>query len=70
MESNAGFLKKKVKTLNRNKMKQVKVNAYQVGLVFKNGEYKKMVLAGSYWFWSNETVYVYDVTRPSVHLLN
>ena len=45
-------------------MKKVKLNAYQVGLVFKNGEYKKMLLAGSYWFWGNETVYRFDVTKP------
>src|SRR6266496_4387011 len=47
-------------------MKYVKVNAYQVGLVFKNGEYKKMLMTGKYWFWGNETVYVYDVTKPFV----
>ncbi|MEO6452561.1 MAG: slipin family protein [Ginsengibacter sp.] len=47
-------------------MKWIKVNAYQVGLVFKNGEYKEMLLAGSYWFWSNEIVYVYEVTKPFI----
>ena len=47
-------------------MKKVKVNAYQVGLVFKNGEYKKMLMTGKYWFWGNEIVYVYDVTKPFV----
>lgn len=45
-------------------MKKVKVNAYQVGLVFKNGEYKRLLLAGSYWFWKNEAVYMYDITKP------
>jgi regulator of protease activity HflC (stomatin/prohibitin superfamily) len=44
----------------------VKVNAYQVGLVFKDGAYKKMLLTGKYWFWSNEIVYVYDVTKPFI----
>ncbi len=47
-------------------MKQVKINAYQVGLVFKDGAYKKMLLTGKYWFWSNEIVYVYDVTKPFI----
>jgi len=47
-------------------MKRVKVNAYQVGLVFKDGEYKKMLMTGKYWFWSNEIVYVYDVTKPFI----
>src|SRR5262249_27152788 len=50
--------------LKANKMKKVKVNAYQVGLVFKNGEYQQMLLAGKYWFWSNPTVYIYEVTQP------
>ncbi len=45
-------------------MKKVKVNAYQVGLVFKNGEYKRMLTAGTYWFWFNETVLLYDITKP------
>ncbi len=46
-------------------MNMVKVNAYQVGLVFKNGEYKKILMAGTYWFW-NEVVYLYDITKPFV----
>jgi hypothetical protein len=45
-------------------MKKVKLNAYQVGLVFKNGEYKKLLVAGTYWFWKNEQVYVYEITQP------
>ena len=44
-------------------MKKVKLNAYQIGLVFKNGEYQKMLVAGTYWFWKNEAVYVYDITK-------
>lgn len=44
-------------------MKNVKINAYQVGLVFKNGVYKKMLREGSYWLW-NEQVSIYDLTRP------
>ncbi|MBI5857873.1 MAG: slipin family protein [Sphingobacteriales bacterium] len=47
-------------------MKKVKVNAWQVGLVFKNDEYKKMLLAGSYWFWKGEQVYIYDITKQFV----
>ncbi|HMI78671.1 MAG TPA: slipin family protein, partial [Ferruginibacter sp.] len=43
-------------------MKKVKIYAYQVGLVYKNGGYKKMLKEGTYWFWSNETVMIYDVT--------
>jgi len=44
-------------------MKKVKVNAYQVGLVFKNGVYQRMLTTGNYWFWFGETVYLYDITK-------
>ena len=43
-------------------MKKVKIYAYQVALVYKNGEYKKMLQPGTYWFWGNERVMIYDVT--------
>ena len=45
-------------------MKQIKINAYQIALVFKNGEYKKVLQEGKYWLWYNETIMVYDVTKP------
>lgn len=45
-------------------MKKVKINAYQVGLVFKNGGYKRMLTAGNYWLWYSETVVVYELNRP------
>ncbi|MBC7935257.1 MAG: slipin family protein [Rhizobacter sp.] len=41
-------------------MKRININAYQVALVFKNGEYKKMLTAGKYWLWANEQVRIYD----------
>ncbi len=44
-------------------MKQVKINAYQIALVFKNGVYKKMLTEGKYWLGFNETAMVYDVTN-------
>ncbi len=47
-------------------MKKVKVNEWQAGLVFKNDGYKRMLEAGTYWFWKGEDVYVYDITRPFV----
>lgn len=47
-------------------MKHVKVNEYQVALVFKNGAYQRVLLTGKYWFWKKEEVYVYDVTKPFV----
>jgi hypothetical protein len=45
-------------------MKNVRVNAYQVALVFKRGVYQRMLKEGSYWFWQNETVYIYQLTQP------
>lgn len=47
-------------------MKRVKVNEYQVALVFKNGAYQRVLLTGNYWFWKKEDVYVYDVTKPFI----
>ena len=47
-------------------MKRVKVNAYQVGLVFKNGVYQRLLKEGTYWFWENVKVYIYNLTQPFV----
>lgn len=45
-------------------MKQVKVNAYQIALVFKDGVYKKMLKEGKYWLWFNETAVLYELNKP------
>jgi hypothetical protein len=50
-------------------MKRVKINAYQLGLVFKNDVYQRLLKEGSYWFWNNVQVYVYDLTKPFVPLI-
>lgn len=47
-------------------MKKVLINAYQVGLVFRNGTYRRMLQEGTYWVWFTETVYIYDKTKPFV----
>ncbi|MFT4023281.1 MAG: slipin family protein [Flavihumibacter sp.] len=44
-------------------MKQVKLNAWQVGLVFKNGAYCYMIREGTYWIW-NKSVNIYEMTQP------
>jgi len=44
-------------------MQRVIVNAWQVALVFKRGVYQRMLKEGKYWFWGNEQVMVYDLTR-------
>ena len=46
-------------------MKRVKVNAYQIALVFKRGVYQRMLKEGNYWLW-NEDACVYDVTKPFI----
>lgn len=50
-------------------MKRVIVNTYQVGLVFKNNVYKRMLPEGTYWLW-NEDAFVYDITKPFVALVD
>lgn len=47
-------------------MKHVKINAYQIGLVFKAGVYQRLLKEGTYWFWRGETVMVYNLTSPFV----
>lgn len=45
-------------------MKNIRVNAYEVALVFKQGAYQRMLKEGKYWFWGNETIKIYNVTQP------
>lgn len=47
-------------------MKNIRVSAYQVALVFKRGVYQRMLKEGNYWFWKNETVHVYNILQPFV----
>lgn len=43
-------------------MKNVIINAYQIGLVFRRGEYRRILTPGDYWLW-NEEVMIYDLTK-------
>jgi hypothetical protein len=45
-------------------MKWVHVNQWQAALVFKRGVYQRMLTTGKYWFWGNERVMVYELTKP------
>lgn len=47
-------------------MKKIKVNAYEIGLVFKNGAYKRMLKEGTYWFWNKSDLKVYSLTEPFI----
>jgi regulator of protease activity HflC (stomatin/prohibitin superfamily) len=43
-------------------MKRIVINEYQLGLVMKDGAYKRMLAPGTHWVWNAE-VKVYDTTR-------
>ncbi len=45
-------------------MKRIRINTGKIGLVFKNGDYKRVVTEGAYWFLPNEDVFLYDMTKP------
>jgi hypothetical protein len=47
------------------KMKNVKVNAYQIALVFKCGVYQRMLKEGNYWLWK-ENAQVYELSQPFI----
>ena len=42
-------------------MKKIRINAGKVGLVFKNGDYQKVITQGTYWLYLNQNVIVYDL---------
>lgn len=45
-------------------MKRIRINTGKIGLVFRNGNYRKVVTEGVYWLLPNEDVYEYDLTKP------
>ena len=47
-------------------MKRIRINAGKVGLVFRNGDYKKVSTEGVYWIGPFEKVVLYDLTKPFV----
>ena len=44
-------------------MKRVRIIEGVVGLVFKNGNFSRVISKGTYWLKFNESVYVYDLTK-------
>ena len=44
-------------------MKQVRINAGKVGLVFKKGDYQKVLTKGKYWLGFGKDVYIYDLAK-------
>lgn len=45
-------------------MKRIRINTGKIGLVFRNGNYRKAVTEGAYWLLPNEDVFQYDLTKP------
>jgi regulator of protease activity HflC (stomatin/prohibitin superfamily) len=45
-------------------MKRIRINTGKIGLVFRNGNYKRVVSEGVYWLLPNEQVFQYDLTKP------
>lgn len=45
-------------------MKSVRINEGKTGLVFRNGNYNRVITSGTYWIWPNETLYIYDMSKP------
>lgn len=45
-------------------MKRIRINTGKVGLVFRNGNYKRVVTEGAYWLLPNEEVFQYDMAKP------
>ena len=44
-------------------MKRVRIKEGQVGLVYKNGNYKRVLTSGKYWLMISETVFIYNVAN-------
>jgi regulator of protease activity HflC (stomatin/prohibitin superfamily) len=45
-------------------MKRVRINVGKVGLVFRKGDYKRVIKEGIHWLKFGEKVYKYDLTKP------
>lgn len=44
-------------------MKKVRINAGKIGLIFKKGDYQKVITEGTYWLYLNQNVMLYDLTQ-------
>jgi regulator of protease activity HflC (stomatin/prohibitin superfamily) len=47
-------------------MKRVRINVGKVGLVFRKGDYKRVIKEGIHWLRFGEKVYKYDLTKPFI----
>jgi hypothetical protein len=51
------------KQLKKCKMKRVRINKQKIGLVYRNGDFLKVLLAGSHWLRFSDDVKLYDQSR-------
>ena len=52
-------------------LRRIRINAYQVGLVFENRKLVTVLQEGAFWLWGNKEVVVYEMNRsfvPTVEL--
>lgn len=47
-------------------MKVVKVYDYKVGLLFRKGNFLKVLQAGTHWLWVTDQVMIYDITKDFI----
>jgi hypothetical protein len=47
-------------------MKRVRINKGKVGLVFRNGDYKKVLKAGSHWLWYTDKVGICNMSKALI----
>ena len=47
-------------------MKRVRINEGKVGLVFKNGDYQKVLTRGTHWLYFNQNIYVFDLAKEFI----
>lgn len=45
-------------------MRRIRINTGKIGLVFRSGNYKRMITEGVYWILPFEDVVVYDMAKP------
>ncbi|GAA0730966.1 slipin family protein [Aquimarina litoralis] len=45
-------------------MKRVRINAGTIGLVFRKGDYNRVITQGTYWLGWNERITIYDLSKP------
>ena len=45
-------------------MKRIRINKGTIGLVFRKGDYKRILTEGIHWLGINEKVTVYNLAKP------